>query len=28
MVKGDPDRGDVIRRSFRDMVERYLPHKA
>jgi pyruvate dehydrogenase (quinone) len=28
MVKGDPDRDDVIRRSFRDLVERYLPHKA
>jgi len=28
MVKGDPDRGDVIRRSFQDLVERFLPHKA
>ncbi len=27
MVKGDPDRGDVIRRSFRDLAERYLPHR-
>jgi hypothetical protein len=28
MVKGDPDAGDVIRRSFRDLVESYLPHKS
>jgi pyruvate dehydrogenase (quinone) len=27
MVKGDPDAGDVIRRSFRDQVESYLPHR-
>jgi pyruvate dehydrogenase (quinone) len=27
MVKGDPDAGDVIRRSFRDMVESYVPHR-
>jgi pyruvate dehydrogenase (quinone) len=26
MVKGDPDAGDVIRRSFSDLVESYLPH--
>jgi pyruvate dehydrogenase (quinone) len=28
MVKGDPDAGDVIRRSFRDLVESYLPHRS
>jgi pyruvate dehydrogenase (quinone) len=28
MVKGDPDAGDVIRRSFRDLVESYVPHHA
>jgi pyruvate dehydrogenase (quinone) len=28
MVKGDPDAGDVIRRSFRDLVENYLPHRS
>jgi pyruvate dehydrogenase (quinone) len=28
MVKGDPDAGDVIRQSFRDLVENYLPHKS
>jgi pyruvate dehydrogenase (quinone) len=27
MVRGDPDAGDVIRRSFRDLVESYLPHR-
>jgi hypothetical protein len=27
-VKGDPDAGDVIRRSFRDLVENYLPHRS
>ena len=27
MVKGDPDAGGVIRQSFRDLVESYLPHK-
>ncbi|HEX3275320.1 MAG TPA: thiamine pyrophosphate-requiring protein [Gemmatimonadales bacterium] len=26
MVRGDPNAGDVIRRSFRDLVESYLPH--
>ena len=24
MIKGDPDAGDVIRRSFRDLVESYV----
>jgi pyruvate dehydrogenase (quinone) len=28
MLKGDPDAGDVIRRSFRDLVESYLPHRS
>jgi pyruvate dehydrogenase (quinone) len=28
MVKGDPDAGDVIRRSFRDLVESYLPQRS
>jgi pyruvate dehydrogenase (quinone) len=28
MVKGDADAGDVIRRSFRDLVESYLPHRS
>ena len=28
MVKGDPDAGNVIRRSFRDLVESYLPHRS
>jgi pyruvate dehydrogenase (quinone) len=28
IVKGDPDAGDVIRRSFRDLVESYLPHRS
>ena len=27
MVKGDPDAVGVIRQSFRDLVESYLPHK-
>ena len=27
MVKGDPDAAGVIRQSFRDLVESYLPHK-
>jgi pyruvate dehydrogenase (quinone) len=27
MLKGDPDAGDVIRRSFRDLAESYLPHR-
>jgi pyruvate dehydrogenase (quinone) len=26
MIKGDPDAGDVIRRSFRDLVESYVHH--
>jgi pyruvate dehydrogenase (quinone) len=28
MVKGDPDAAGVIRQSFRDLVESYLPHRA
>jgi len=28
MLKGDPDAGDVIRRSFRDLAESYLPHRS
>jgi pyruvate dehydrogenase (quinone) len=28
IVKGDPDAGDMIRRSFRDLVESYLPHRS
>jgi pyruvate dehydrogenase (quinone) len=28
IVKGDPDAGDMIRRSFRDLVENYLPHRS
>jgi pyruvate dehydrogenase (quinone) len=27
MIKGDPDAGGVIRQSFRDLIESYLPHK-
>jgi pyruvate dehydrogenase (quinone) len=27
MLRGDPDAGDVIRRSFRDLLEGYLPHR-
>jgi pyruvate dehydrogenase (quinone) len=27
MVKGDPDAAGVIRQSFRDLVERYVPHR-
>ena len=27
MLKGDPDAAGVIRQSFRDLVESYLPHK-
>ncbi len=27
MVKGDPDAAGVIRQSFRDLVESYLPHR-
>jgi pyruvate dehydrogenase (quinone) len=27
MVKGDQDAGDVIRRSFRDLVESFIPHR-
>ena len=27
MVKGDPDAVGVIRQSFRDLVESYLPHR-
>ncbi|MGH8022971.1 MAG: thiamine pyrophosphate-requiring protein, partial [Limisphaerales bacterium] len=26
MVRGDPDRGHVIRQSFKDGIESYLPH--
>ncbi|HET7599800.1 MAG TPA: thiamine pyrophosphate-requiring protein [Gemmatimonadales bacterium] len=28
MVKGDPDAAGVIRQSFRDLVESYLPHRS
>ena len=28
LLKGDPDRGAIIRQTFRDLIEDYVPHQA